>query len=136
MGARDSASDRAARAGAHFSVRVGPPRQVVFTSGVGPLLFGDEQRREQRQRCNPLLPAMPSASAQAKKHSHKTVDGLPVHSLATLLAELGNRARVICRLKAGKLEEKSNVTYHQLPEPTPIQARADELVRMFSGAGK
>ena len=101
-----------------------------------PLLFEDEERHEERPRRDPVLPAKPSPSAQAKKRSHRTADGLPVHSLATLLAELGSRARVTYRLKAGKLEEKSNATFQQVPEPTPLQARADELLRMFSVVGK
>jgi hypothetical protein len=28
-------------------------------------------------------------------------------------------------------EEKTNPTFQQVPEPTPVQARAYELVRMF-----
>ena len=43
-----------------------------------PLLFEDEERREERQRRDPILAAEPSDSAEAKKHSHKTAKGLPV----------------------------------------------------------
>src|SRR5208282_6945821 len=45
-----------------------------------PLLFEDEERREERKRRDPILPAEPSASAEVKKRSRQTVDGLPVHS--------------------------------------------------------
>jgi len=39
-------------------------------------------------------------------------------------------------LKSGKSEEKSHLTFQQVPEPTPVQARAYELVRTFSVAGR
>ncbi len=42
--------------------------------------------REERKRRDPILPAEPTASAQAKKSSHQTAEGLPVQSFATLLA--------------------------------------------------
>ena len=100
-----------------------------------PLLYEDEEREEQRQQRDPIRPAQPSVSAQAKKHSHRTTDGFPVYSFQTLLAELASRARVTYRLKAGKAGKNSNATFRQLPEPTPLQARAYELIRTFSVAG-
>ena len=45
-----------------------------------PLLFEDEKRREERKSRDPILPAKPSDSAERKKHSHRTVEGLPVYS--------------------------------------------------------
>lgn len=96
-----------------------------------PLLFEDEQRREERQRRDPILPTEPSASAKAKKSSHQTADGLPVQSFATLLAELASRARVTYEIKSGDV----TLTYKQVPEPTPLQARAYELIRTFPVTG-
>jgi len=96
-----------------------------------PLLFEDEERREKRKHRDPVLAAQPSASAQRKKLSHETTDGLPVHSFESLLRELASRARVTYRLKPQKAEEKTNLTFQQVPEPTPLQDRAYELVRMF-----
>jgi transposase len=96
-----------------------------------PLLFEDEERWEERKRRDPILPAKPSASVQRKKRSHQTRDGLPVHSFQGLLSELANRARVTYALKSGKSEEKTNLTFRQVTEPTPVQARAYELVRTF-----
>jgi transposase len=96
-----------------------------------PLLYEDEERREQRQRRDPVLPAQPSASAQAKKRSHQTADGFPVHSFQTLLADLASRARVTYELKSAD----SAASFQQVPEPTALQARAYELVRKFSAAG-
>jgi transposase len=100
-----------------------------------PLLFEDEERREERKRRDPILPAQPSASAQRKKRSLQTADGLPVHGFQDLLAALASRSRVTYALKSEKPEEKSDLTFLQVPEPTPLQARAYELIRMFSVAG-
>ncbi len=99
-----------------------------------PLLFEDEERWEERKRRDPILPAKPSDSVQRKKGSHQTVDGLPVHSFEGLLSALASRARVTYALKSGKAEEDSNLNFRQVPDPTPLQARAYELVRMFSVA--
>ena len=103
-----------------------------------PLLFEDEERWEQRQHRDPVRSAEPSASAQRKKSSHETVEGLPVHSLQTLMAELASRARVTYTFKPQKEGEKTkektnltNATFKQVSEPTPVQARAYELIRMF-----
>jgi transposase len=96
-----------------------------------PLLFEDEQRREERKRRDPILPAEPSPSAQAKKSSHQTAEGLPVQSFQTLLAELASRARVTYKIKSGDAQ----VTGQQVPEMTPLQARAYELIHMFPVAG-
>jgi transposase len=101
-----------------------------------PLLFQDEERWEERKRRDPILPAKPSASVQRKKRSQQTMDGLPVHSFQGLLSELANRARVTYALKPGKSEEKTNLTFRQVTEPTPVQARAYELVRTFPVSGK
>jgi transposase len=101
-----------------------------------PLLFEDEERWEERKRRDPILPAKPSASAQHKKRSQQTVDGLPVHSFQGLLAELAGRARVTYALKSEKSKEKTNLNFRQVPEPTPLQARAYELVRMFPVAAR
>jgi len=98
-----------------------------------PLLFEDEERWEQRQQRDPVRSAQPSASAQQKKQSHETAEGLPVHSFRTLIAELASRARVTFALKPQNAEEeKANLTFQQVPEPTAVQARAYELIRMFS----
>ena len=96
-----------------------------------PLLFEDEERREERKRRDPILPAEPSASAQAKKHSHQTAEGFPVHSFQTLLAELASRARVTYEIKSADVR----AACQQVPEPTPLQRRAYELIRAFPVTG-
>lgn len=85
---------------------------------------------QQWQRRDPVLTAKPSDSVERKKRSHQTVDGLPVHSFQSLLAELAQRARVTYALKSEKATE-TNLTFRQVTDPTPVQARADELVRAF-----
>jgi transposase/ribosomal protein L35 len=101
-----------------------------------PLLFEDEERREERQRRDPILPAQPSASAQHKKRSRETADGLPVHSFESLLEELAARGRVTYALKSATSEQKSNLTFQQVPKPNPVQARAYELVRTYPVTAK
>ena len=96
------------------------------------LLFEDEERYEERQRRDPVLAAKPSASAQAKKRSHQTTNGLSVHSLRSLLGELASRARVTYQLKSGDV----TASFRQMPQTTPLQTRAYELIRAFPVAGK
>jgi hypothetical protein len=92
-----------------------------------PLLFDDEERGEERERRDPVGPAKPSASARQKKNSHRTKEGLPVHSFKTLMAELATRARVTYSLRSGD----STPIFKQVPEPTPLQARAYELIEVL-----
>jgi transposase len=96
-----------------------------------PLLFEDEERWEERKHRDPVLSAQPSAAVQRKKSSHETADALPVYSFADLLQELATQARVTYALKFDKAEEKTPATFRQVPDPTPVQARAYELLRTF-----
>jgi len=100
---------------------------------LAPMLFEDEQLGEDRKRRDPILPAQPSSSAQRKKRNRHTVDGLPVHSFETLMAELAARARVTYGPKS---ENESSVTFKQVPPPTPLQAKAYRLLGLFPVAGK
>jgi transposase len=94
---------------------------------LAPILFEDEELPEERKRRDPILPAKASDSAKQKKRSRQTADGLPVHSLETLMSELATRSRVTYRLKSKDL----GLTVKQIPDPTPIQARAYELLRLL-----
>jgi len=98
---------------------------------LAPILFEDEELPEQRKRRDPILPAKSSESAKQKNRTHQTADGLPVHSFETLMSELASRGRVTYRLKA----EDSTLTFKQVPEPTPTQARAYELLGLLPVAG-
>ena len=98
---------------------------------LAPLLFDDEALDVERKHRDPVLPAKPSSSARRKKAHRKTDDGLPVHSFETLLAELATRCRHQCRLKS----DPNAPTLEQLTEPTPLQHRALELLKVFPVAG-
>ena len=92
-----------------------------------PLLFRDEAPPP---RVDPVGPPERSAAAIAKERDHRTPDGFPVHSFATLLAELATltRNRVV---PAGADE---GATFQILAEPTPLQARAFELIGVSPAA--
>ena len=96
---------------------------------LAPLLFDDEELEAERARRDPVLAAQPSASAKRKKRKRLTEDGLPLQSLETLMAHLGTRARHRCRLPS----EPDAPCVQRLTEPTPLQQRAFELIRMFPG---
>ena len=96
---------------------------------LAPLLFDDEELEAERARRDPVLAAQPSASAKRKKRKRLTEDGLPLQSLETLMAHLGTRARHQCRLPS----EPDAPCVQRLTEPTPLQQRAFELIRMFPG---
>ena len=96
---------------------------------LAPLLFDDEELEAERARRDPVLAAQPSASAKRKKRKRRTEDGLPLQSLETLMAHLGTRARHQCRLPS----EPDAPCVQRLTEPTPLQQRAFELIRMFPG---
>ncbi len=55
-----------------------------------------------------------------------------MHSFDTLLAELASRGRNTYRLKS----HDSRVTFTQVPDPTPIQRRAYELLGLLPVAGR
>ena len=93
------------------------------------LLFDDEELELERARRDPVLAAQPSDSAKRKKRKRLTEDGLPLQSLETLMAHLGTRARHRFRLPS----EPDAPCVQRLTEPTPLQQRAFELIRMFPG---
>jgi hypothetical protein len=86
-----------------------------------PLLFRDEAPPG---RAHPVGPPGRSAEARRKERDHVSAEGLPVHSFKTLLAELATltRNRVV---PAGADE---GAAFEILAEPTPLQARAFELL--------
>ena len=95
------------------------------------LLFDDETLPRERLHRDPVAAAKPSKAAQKKKSQRRTEEGLPIHSFSTLMAELGTRCRHRCRLKA----DPDTPSIEQDTEPTPLQARALELIRMFPVPG-
>ena len=103
--------------------------QWHLRQALAPLLFDDEELEAERARRDPVLAAQPSASAKRKKRKRRTEDGFPLQSLETLMAHLGTRARHQCRLPS----EPDAPCVQRLTEPTPLQQRAFELIRMFPG---
>ena len=103
--------------------------QWHLRQALAPLLFDDEELETERARRDPVLAAQPSDSAKRKKNKRLTEDGLPLQSLETLLAAMGTRARHRCRLPS----EPDAPYVQRLTEPTPLQQRALELVRLFPG---
>jgi transposase len=95
------------------------------------LLFQDEQLPAARRTRDAVAPAQASASAKAKKADRRTATGLPVQSLDTLLAHLATRTRNTCRLAS----QPDGTRMTQLTEPTPLQARAMELLEVYPGKG-
>lgn len=98
---------------------------------LAPLLFDDEQLDTDRKTRDPVAPAKPSASAKKKKTTHLTSDGLPIHSFDTLLVELGTRCRNQCRINS----DHHSAPFYLLTEPTPLQQRAFELLKVLSVTG-
>lgn len=91
-----------------------------------PLLFADEALEQDRKTRDPVAAAKPSAAVKAKKAVGQTPDGLPVHSFESLLKVLATRCRNTCRVK----DALPSSSFHQLTEPTPLQARAIQLLSL------
>ena len=98
--------------------------QWEMKRALAPLLYVDEDAPEQRGRRDPVAPAKPSPSARRKKAEHVREDGLPVHSFATLMMELGTRCRTTYELGSGQDIQ----TFHQVTQLTPIQTEAFRLL--------
>lgn len=92
-----------------------------------PLLYRDEAPPA---RTDPVGPPERSAAAIAKGRDHRTPDGFPVHSFPTLLAELATLTRN--RVVPAGAEEAA--AFEVLAEPTPLQARAFELIGVSPAA--
>jgi hypothetical protein len=89
---------------------------------LAPMLFIDHDKQSAaRQRTSPVAAARVSPAARAKAASKRTADGQPVHSFATLLADLANLTRNTVRF-----DNALPVTV--LSRPTPVQQRAFQLL--------
>jgi transposase len=91
-----------------------------------PLLFEEEHLETTRRKRDPVAPAEPSTEVQQKKSTHRTAEGLPVQSFATLLRELGRRCRNTCVIAS----DPSGNTFEQLTDLTPLQAEALRLLEL------
>ncbi len=93
---------------------------------LSPVLFQDDELDTARWERDPVAKAKPSASARKKKRTQKTDDGWPVHSLRTLLGELGTRCKNTCRAGDGK----TAMRFDQLTEPSAFQQHVFELLEL------
>lgn len=99
--------------------------QFELRARLAELLFVEETPMAS---ADPVAPAVRSPGAKRKAGAKRTEDGLhPVHSFKTLLAELGTLCRNRVRI------ETTDESYDQLTEPTPLQARAFELLGLNLG---
>lgn len=90
---------------------------------LAPILFHEtDPAGAQAQRRSPVAPAQRSASARAKAATKHTPQGEPVHSLKTLLADLGT----IC---LNRIEPTQGApAFDMLTTPTTLQQRAFDLL--------
>jgi hypothetical protein len=84
-----------------------------------PLLFMDDDRQ---LADDPVTKATRSAAATAKSRTKKTASGEVVHSYRTLLDHLALQTR-------STMSIAGSGPCHKITEPTPLQAKALELVR-------
>ncbi len=83
---------------------------------------GDTYPVQQAARPSPVAPARRSPSARAKDATKHTPGGQPVHSLATLLADLATIA-------ASRVQPAAGLpAFTVITTPTPLQRRAFELL--------
>jgi hypothetical protein len=95
---------------------------------LAPMLFTDHDKQTAaRQRTSPVAAARVSPAARAKAASKRTSDGKPVHSFATLLADLANLTRNTVRFA-------NALPVTVLSRPTPVQQRAFQLLGLKHAA--
>jgi len=88
---------------------------------LAPLLFQDDDPEgAAAERRSVVAPAQRSPSALQKAVTKRTEDDFPVHSLETLLKDLGTLTKN--RMRFGR------ATFDQLAAPTPLQMRAFNLL--------
>jgi transposase len=89
---------------------------------LAPMLFGDETPREPRE--DVVSPKKPSPNAIRKARTKKTLDGAPVHSFQTLLADLST---IVRNSITPNLEGAP--AWQQETEPSALQQRAFDLLK-------
>lgn len=91
---------------------------------LAPLLFDeDDPEHAQSLRESVVAPAKRSAHAQRKAQTKYTVDGLPVHSFQSLLANLSTIVKN--RVESSSLQ---SIAFDKITQPTPLQHKALELL--------
>ena len=91
---------------------------------LSPMLFRDDDKEAaEAARTSPVAPAQRSSSALKKVTTKKTPERLPVHSFATLLADLGT----ICANRIAPTDADVE-GFTLVTTPTPVQRRAFDLL--------
>jgi len=90
---------------------------------LAPLLFHDEELVHLRKTREPVGPAESSEAAQEKKRSRRSHEGLPLHSLRTLLEAMATQCRNACYIPGCPRS-----TFEVITDPTPLQTRVFELL--------
>ncbi len=89
-----------------------------------PLMFADEDQDAKKTR-DPVAPAKRSEAALRKVQSKHLDDGTPVHSFATLMADLASIVRNTCRTP---MAGDNAPTFQVTTTPSPYQQRAMALI--------
>lgn len=91
---------------------------------LAPLLLEDSERQgTQAKRTSPVAKAERSDSAKANAQRKRTPDGLPVHSMTSLLADLATLT-----LNEVTLPGQDDSAFLMTAKPTALQRRAFELL--------
>ncbi|MCK5805580.1 MAG: IS1634 family transposase [Lentisphaeria bacterium] len=93
---------------------------------LSPVLFQDDELDAARWQRDPVAKAEASEDVRQKKGTKKTADGWPVHSLRTLLNDLGTRCKNTCRAGKGK----QALRFEQLTETSPFQQHVFDLLEL------
>ena len=91
------------------------------------LMFADIDQAAKATR-DPVAPAQRSQAALEKAASRIVDDGTPVHSFATLMAELGRVVRNTCRTPAAGPQAP---TFDVVTTPNPTQRHALDLIKQI-----
>jgi hypothetical protein len=97
---------------------------------LAPMLFKDDDPATGKAaRPSPVAPAQRSPAALAKAAAKVSADGQPVHSFATLLADLATIA-------ANRIQPAGDLpAFTQITTPAPVQRRAFELLAVSHRLG-
>lgn len=99
-------------------------------AALSPILFHEtDHAGAAALRTSPVAPARRSASARAKAQTKRTSEGEPVHSLKTLLADLGT-------ISLNRIEPTDGApAFDMLSTPTPLQQRTFDLLGVSPRTG-
>jgi hypothetical protein len=116
---------RADRVRAHFFVcMLAHYLEWHLLDRLAPLLFVDDDKASaEAARPSPVAPAGRSERAKAKDARKRTPDGTPVHSFASLLADLAT----IC-VNRIRPTDPDAPAFDMVTTPTPLQRKAFELL--------